>query len=76
MRIHFKKQQPRPGTLPVDSRALYTQGDSQIDASPAGVWLATVAAAGIAWDGQDLLQGTLSLQRSLLRLPARVQAPC
>ncbi len=49
-------------TLPVDTRALYTEGDAQIDAGPAGVWLATVAAAGVSWDDQDLLQGTLSFQ--------------
>lgn len=48
-------------TLPVNSRALYTECDAQVDAGPAGVRLATVAAAGIAWDGQDLLQGALSL---------------
>lgn len=48
------------GILPVNSRALYTEGDAQIDAGPAGVWLATVAAAGISRDGQDLLQSALS----------------
>lgn len=46
--------------LPVDARALYTEGDAQVDAGPAGVWLTTVTAAGIAWDGQDLLQGALA----------------
>lgn len=53
-------------TLPVDTGALYTEGDTQIDAGPTGVWLATVAAAGVAWDGQDLLQGTLSFDWPLL----------
>ncbi len=48
--------------IPVNTRALYAEGDAQIDAGPAGVWLATVTAAGIAWDGQDLLQGTLPFQ--------------
>lgn len=62
--------------VPVDARALYTQGDAQVDAGPAGLRLPTVAAANIAWDGQDFLQGTLSFQWSLLWLPSRVQAPC
>lgn len=63
-----------PSALPMNARALDTEGDAQVDAGPAGVWLATVTAAGIAWDGQDLLQGTLSFKRPLLRLPTRVQA--
>lgn len=48
--------------LPVNTRALYAESDAQIDTGPAGVWLATVTAAGVAWDGQDFLQGTLSFQ--------------
>lgn len=62
--------------LPVNTRALYTEGDAQINAGPAGVRLTTVTAASIARDGQDLLQGTLSFKRPLLWLPTRVQAPC
>lgn len=44
----------------MDARTLYTKGDAQIDAGPAGIRLATVRAASIAGDGQDLLVGTLS----------------
>lgn len=61
--------------LPVNAGALYTQSDAQIDAGPARVWLTTVTAAGVAWDDQNLLQGTLSLQQPLLLLPTRVQTP-
>lgn len=61
---------------PVNSRALYAEGDAQVDAGPAGVRLATVAAAVVPWDGQDFLQGALPLQRPLLGLAARVQASC
>lgn len=61
--------------LPVDARALYAQGDAQIDAGPAGLWLPTVTAAGIAWDGQNFLQGALSFQWFLLWLSTRVQTP-
>ena len=50
------------GTVPVDTGALYAERDAQIDAGPAGVRLATVAAAGVSRDGQDLLQGALSFQ--------------
>lgn len=46
--------------LPVDTGALYAEGDAQIDAGPARVRLTTVAAAGVARDDQDLLQGALS----------------
>lgn len=62
--------------LPVNSRALYAEGDAQVDAGPAGIWLAAVAAAAVSWDGQDLLQGALPLQRPFLGLAARVQASC
>lgn len=48
--------------LPVNARTLYAEGDAQVDAGPAGVWLPTVTAAGVAWDGQDLLQGALAFQ--------------
>lgn len=60
----------------MDARALYTEGDAQVDAGPAGVWLTTVTAAGIAWDGQDLLQGALAFQRPLLWLSTGVEAAC
>lgn len=58
----------------MDARTLYAEGDAQVDAGPAGVWLTTVTAAGIALDGQDLLQGALAFQRSLLWLSTRVEA--
>lgn len=48
--------------LPVNARALYTEGDAKVDAGPAGVWLTTVTAASIARDSQDLLQGALAFQ--------------
>lgn len=59
---------------PVNARALNTEGDAQVDAGPAGVRLPTVTAAGVSWEGQDLLQGALALQGLLLRLATRVQA--
>lgn len=58
----------------MNARALYAEGDAQVDAGPAGVRLPTVTAAGVAWEGQDLLQGALALQGLLLRLAAGVQA--
>jgi len=61
--------------VPVDARALYAEGDAQVDAGPAGVRLPAVTAAGVARDGQDPLEGTLPLQGLLLGLAARVQAP-
>lgn len=62
--------------LPVNSGALYAEGDAQVDAGPAGIWLAAVTAAAVSWDSEDLLQGALPLQRPLLGLTARVQASC
>lgn len=62
--------------VPVDTRALYAEGDAQVDAGPAGVRLPTVTAAGVARDGQDPLEGALPLKGLLLGLAARVQAPC
>lgn len=58
----------------MNARALDAEGDAQVDAGPAGVRLPTVAAAGVAREGQDLLQGALALQGPLLRLAAGVQA--
>lgn len=43
------------------SRALDAEGDAQVDAGPARVRLATVAAAGIAPNDHDPLEGTLPL---------------
>lgn len=60
----------------MNSGALYAEGDAQVDAGPAGIWLSAVAAAAVSWDGQDLLQGALPLQRPFLGLTARVQASC
>lgn len=74
--LEFKNTFCKTGLVPVDARALYTEGDAQIDAGPAGIWLTAVAAAGVARDSQDLLQGALSFQWPLLRLPSRVQTPC
>ena len=59
----------------MDARALYAEGDAQVDTGPAGVRLPTVTAAGVARDGEDPLQGALPLQGLLLGLAARVQAP-
>ena len=59
----------------MDAGALDAQRDAQVDAGPAGVRLAAVTAAGVAGDGQHLLQGALPLQGLLLGLAPRVQAP-
>lgn len=48
--------------LPVDAGALDAESDAQVDAGPTWVRLATVTAAGVARNGQDLLQGALAFQ--------------
>lgn len=45
----------------MNSRALNAEGDAQVDAGPAWIRLATVTAAAVPWDGQDLLQGAFPL---------------
>lgn len=55
------------------ARALYAERDAEVDAGPAGVWLAAVTAGRVPGDGHDLLQGTVPLQALLPWLAARVQ---
>ena len=61
-RMNIYSDSERFLVVPVNARALYTEGDAQVDAGPAGVRLTTVTAAAIAWDGQDLLQGALAFE--------------
>lgn len=70
---------PRPSgpvSLPVDARALDAEQHAQVDAGPAGVRLAAVAALPVASHALHALQGALALGPTLPKVRGRVDAAC